>query len=135
MLDCVQGLSEEDLTSTEIMPRQDGRPLWRQVVGNSFIHAIIHLAQIYNGRGDSQAALDIQTEATDLLVDLDDSPEWKGLLTYNLACAYSLSNKKERAVALLREGLAMNPGLTDYSKQDPDFDPIRETPEYLALYN
>ena len=69
-----------------------------------------------------------------MLAGLSDSPQWKGVLTYNLACQYSLSGEKDRAVALLREGLALDPSLTEWSKQDPDFDPIRADPDYQAIY-
>ena len=134
MLECLHNLTEEDLTSTELLSWQDGRPLWRLVVGNGFMHTIQHLAHIYNERGQAQTALAIQIKASELLAGLLDSPEWKGLLTYNLACQYSLSGERERAIALLREGLALNPGLTEWSKEDPDFDPIRAEPAYKAIY-
>jgi len=134
MLNCVRGLSEEDLTSTEFLPDQNGRPLWRFVVGDGLMHTITHLAHIYNERSETQMALAIQVEAAELLAGLSDSQQWKGVLTYNLACQYSLSGEKDRAVALLREGLALDPSLTEWSKQDPDFDPIRADPDYQAIY-
>jgi hypothetical protein len=134
IVDCLRGLSEEDLTSTEILPWSDGRPLWRIFVVNGYMHTVQHIAHIYNERGEAQKALAIQIDATELLASLLDNPEWKGLLSYNLACQYSLSGDKNRAIALLREGLALNPGLTEWSKQDPDLDPIRADPEYQAIY-
>jgi hypothetical protein len=34
----------------------------------------------------------------------------------------------------LREALKLNPGLTEWSKEDPDFEPIREEAVYKAIY-
>jgi hypothetical protein len=68
------------------------------------------------------------------LVDLDDSPEWQGTIRYNNACSFSLLGDKEKAILELGEALKLNPGLTDWSKQDPDFEPIREEAGYKALY-
>jgi hypothetical protein len=54
---------------------------------------------------------------------------------YNLACHYALSGQKERAISGLREALTLNPDLTEWSKQDPDFVPLRQEAGYQALYS
>ena len=69
-----------------------------------------------------------------LLADLDDSPDWQGNIHYNLACCYSLARQKEKAIRELAEALKLNPALTEWSQQDPDFDPIRAEPGYQELY-
>jgi hypothetical protein len=73
-------------------------------------------------------------EMTGLLSGLDNSPDWQGTIRYNLACSYSLVGEKEKAISELREALKMNPALTEWSQQDPDFEPIGEEAEYQALY-
>ncbi len=130
----IQAMSEDDLLDTEAFPWQNGRPLWRLIAGTEYTHPISHIAQYYADRGDTSRATEIQEEAADLLARLDDSPDWQGIVRYNLACHYSLSGQKERAIKGLREALRLNPDLTDWSKEDPDFAPIRQDPDYLALY-
>jgi len=39
------------------------------------------------------------------------------------------------AIAQLGEALRLNPDLTEWSKQDPDFASIREEPAYRSLYS
>jgi hypothetical protein len=39
------------------------------------------------------------------------------------------------AISNLRESYGLNPSLVEWSKQDPDLDPIREMPEFQALYS
>ena len=82
-----------------------------------------------------ETGLEIQEEMATALSELDDSPSWLGVNKYNLACFYSLSGQKDKAIQGLKDALHLNSELTDWSKQDPDFDPIRNEPEYLALYN
>lgn len=127
-------LSEEDILKGDFLPWQDGREFWRQIVGTAYTHPVSHLGQIYIDRDQIDRATELQEEAYQLLSSLDDSPSWRGVLIYNLACHYSLSGEKKKAVSGLREALQLNPELVDWSKQDPDFAAIREEPEYLALY-
>ncbi|MGD2253970.1 MAG: ClbS/DfsB family four-helix bundle protein [Anaerolineales bacterium] len=129
-----QALSEEDLTDAERFPWQEGRALWRNIVGTGFIHPTHHLASMYTARGQGELAARIQEDGGKLLLELDDSDDWRGLTLYNLACAYALSGKTENAVANLAESLKLRPDLTEWSKEDPDFASIRDEPDYLALY-
>jgi hypothetical protein len=66
---------------------------------------------------------------------LDPSSSWQGTARYNLACHYALIGEAEKAIDGLREALELNPRLTDWSKEDPDFAPLREDPRYMALYD
>jgi len=134
LMERIQAMSEDDLLDTGVFPWQEDRPLWRLVAGTEYIHPILHLAQYYTERGDVPRATELQEEAADRLAQLDDSPTWQGVVRYNLACHYSLSGQKEKAIQGLREALRLNPDLTEWSKEDPDFAPIRQEPEYQALY-
>jgi hypothetical protein len=73
-------------------------------------------------------------EMTSQLTSLDDSPDWQGTIRYNNACSYSLLGDRETAIDELREALKLDPGLTEWSQQDPDFEPIRGEARYKALY-
>ena len=135
LVESVQAVGDDDLADTQTLPWQDGRPLWRLIAGNGYTHPIAHLAQYYTDRGEAHYATVIQEEAAALLAELDDSPTWRGITRYNLACHYALSGQHERAILELREALRLNPDLTEWSKEDPDFASIRERPDYQSLYS
>ena len=135
LVEQTQELSDEDLVDPQKSPWQDERPPWRRIAGSGYIHPLMHLAYLYVERGDSEFATQMLEAAVQLLTGLDDSPEWCGLTIYNLACHYALSGHRERAIGKLREALQLNPALTDWSQEDPDFASIREDPNYQSLYS
>jgi TolB-like protein/Flp pilus assembly protein TadD len=55
------------------------------------------------------------------------------VMLYNGACLYSKLGEVRRAVATLRQAIAA--GVTNFAwmKHDPDFDPIRNDPEFIEL--
>jgi hypothetical protein len=131
----LETISETDLKQTEGIPMQGGRPFWRMIVGIAYTHPMGHLRDPVLARGDFVNAVEMQEEICQLLSELDDDEAWIGVQQYNLACTYSLVGQKEKAIRILRKALKMNPELVDWSKEDPDFDPIREHPDYEAIYN
>jgi len=134
LMEQTRAMPEGDLVDAERFPWQDGRPLWRSIVGSGYSHPVQHLAQLYLERGQRDYATQIQETAAELLASLDDSPNWRGVTIYNLACHYALSGEREKAIAKLGEALRLNPDLTEWSKQDPDLASIREEPAYRSLY-
>ena len=134
MEEALATLSEDDLQSDKFYPWDQGRPLWRELVVNIYTHPIIHLSEWYIKRGNPARAAELYQEMTAQLTTLDASPDWQGTVRYNNACSFSLLGDKETAISELREALKLNPGLTEWSKQDPDFEPIRNEPEYQTLY-
>jgi len=130
----VEALGEQELVSRETFPWQEERPLWRLVVGNGYIHPIAHLAEFHRNQGNREQAAQMIGEMASSMAGLDDGPAWQGAVKYNLACHYSLLGAAAEAIRELQEALALNPGLTDWSKQDPDLDAIRGEPEYQAIY-
>jgi hypothetical protein len=128
-------LSEADLQNDKFYPWEQGRPLWREVVGNIYTHPILHLSDWHIKRGHARRAAELYQEMTAQLTSLDDSPEWQGTIRYNNACSFSLLGDKETAINELREALKLNPGLTEWSQQDPDFKPIRDEAGYKAIYS
>ncbi len=55
------------------------------------------------------------------------------LMLYNGACLYTQLGETKKAIATLREAIAA--GVTNFGwmKHDPDFEPIRDDPEFLEL--
>ena len=134
MGEAIASISEEDLQRDNFYPWEQGVPLWREIVGNIYMHPIIHLSEWHIKRGYPARAAEMYQEMTRQLTSLNDSPEWQGTIRYNNACSFSLLGDKETAINELREALKLNPGLTEWSRQDPDFEPIRGEAEYKALY-
>jgi hypothetical protein len=64
---------------------------------------------------------------------LDESPRFRALIIYNLACHHAIRGHRDQALEKLREALAHRPDMTDYAGQDPDFRSLREDPAYQAL--
>ena len=54
-------------------------------------------------------------------------------LLYNLACAESLTGRKEDALEHLRQAIASHGAFRSYAAQDSDFDAIREEPGFKEL--
>ena len=135
MGEALAALSEDDLQRSDFYPWEGGRPLWREVVGNMYTHPILHLSDWHIKKGNTTRAAEMYQEMTGELTSLADSPEWLGTIRYNNACSFSLLGEKEKAISELREALALNPGLREWSKEDPDFDPIRNEAGYKAIYD
>lgn len=125
--------SLDDCSNTQAFPWQGGSPLWRWIVGNGYIHPIMHFAQFYIGRGDIRSAVKIQKQTTVMLKPFDEGPAWQGVVQYNLACVYTQAGEKQKAISGLRQAFKLNPGLMEYSKSDPDLAAIREEPAFQAL--
>ena len=130
----VEALGQQELASRERLPWQRERPLWRLIVGNGYVHPIAHVAEFHRNRGNREQAGRVLGEMSRSMAGLDDGLDWQGAVKYNLACHYSLLGAKAEAIRELQEALRMNPGLADWSKEDPDLDGIRGDPEYQAIY-
>jgi len=93
--DALAALSEDDLQNGDFYPWLDGRPLWREFVGNIYTHPILHVSDWYIKRGNATRAAKMYQEMTGQLTSLDDSSEWLGTIRYNNACSFSLLGDKE----------------------------------------
>ena len=134
MGEAIASLSEDDLQRHDFYPWEQGRALWREIVGNIYTHPVIHLSEWHIKRGYPARAAEMYQETTRELISLNDGPAWQGTIRYNNACSFSLLGDKETAINELREALKLNPGLTEWSKQDSDFEPIRGEARYQSLY-
>jgi tetratricopeptide (TPR) repeat protein len=52
---------------------------------------------------------------------------------YNLACSEAQLGRKEQALDHLRQAIEANPHMKEAAPRDPDFDPIRDEPEFSAI--
>jgi hypothetical protein len=134
MGEAIASISEDDLQRHDFYPWEQGRPLWREIVGNIYTHPVIHLSEWHIKRGNPARAAAMYQEMTRQLTSLDDRADWQGTIRYNNACSFSLLGDKETAINELREALKLNPGLTEWTRQDPDFEPIRGEAGNKALY-
>jgi len=131
----VQAFDEAILRDKERFAWLHGQPLWRRVVGNGYTHRMMHLVSFWAEHGDAGRALETWQQAAGLLDPLDDSPSWHGTNRYNIACGYALAGMKAQAIDTLREALRLNPSLVQWSKDDSDFNSLRQEPAFQALYN
>jgi len=65
-------------------------------------------------------------------VALADDPPYP-LLHYNAACVYSLTGRKDDALAHLRRALELSDTFRDYAENDTDLDAIRGEPAFKQL--
>lgn len=118
----------------DLIEEAAGRPIWREVGFSGYYHVLDHLSRYYLEHNDLEEAQDLQLRLAENMVSLDSSDEWKGTISYNLACFYAIAGQAEQAIAELSIALKGNQGLVDWSKKDTDLDSLRELPEYRALY-
>jgi len=57
------------------------------------------------------------------------------IFLYNLACAESLLKNGERALKVLQQAVHHGYSNLSHLQKDPDFDNIRETPQFSAIVN
>ncbi len=133
LVERTQALADE-LAATDAFSWQSDRPLWRHIVGVGYSHPLSHIAQYYAEHGKANYATEMQETVAHSLTQFDGGPAWEGVVRYNLACHYSVTGEKEKAIRELGEALRLNPDLIEFSKDDPDLTPIREEPDYQSLY-
>jgi len=127
-------VSDEDLTDPNRFPWTNGRSLVSSTIGNIYLHVIEHLVQMYEERGDDASAEQVQLESVSFIRDLFGKGEEYANAVYNLGCFYAKRGRSVEAIAQVREALAVNPELTEWSKVDSDLTSLYELPEYQALY-
>jgi hypothetical protein len=131
----VNTYNDDDLAALKRFPRLPNNSLQATVMGNTYSHTLTHLAELISKQGDENRGFSLQEEGMHKLIEFDPSPRTKGVAYYNLACAYALSGRSERAVELLKQSFPLRPDLIEFSKEDTDFNRVRDLPEFQALYN
>jgi len=74
--------------------------------------------------------LDLAIEALESALELDGEGS---IIHYNLACYWSLSHQPTLSIYHLTVALDLNPDFRDVIAAEPDFDPIRNHPDFLAI--
>jgi hypothetical protein len=123
----------EDLLAASADGAQAGRPLWRRVTVDAGNHPVLHYAEFARRRGGGASATRWMEAVSPLLVAVDPSGEWHGVVHYNLACHYAQTGMKDNALNSLRISLELNPGLTEWSRQDSDLAPLHTDPRFSSL--
>jgi hypothetical protein len=134
LLAAVSAVSDADLTEPQRFDWMNGRPLLDSVFGNTLWHVQEHLAQYSRDRGDVPRARAIHETFVTMLDQASMPAVVQGDARYNLACFYALTGDASAALTMLAEALRLNPQLTAWSRQDPDFASLRAVPAYQALY-
>lgn len=130
----VKTYSDEDLTTPNRFARIANGSLQQTILGNTYGHNITHLGELVSRRGTPADGLALQEKATRKLIAFDDSPRSTGTALYNLACAYALAGDAGRTVELLNEAFPLRPDLLEFSREDTDFNLVRDTAEFQGLY-
>lgn len=131
----VKTFSDEDLETPNRFPRITNGSLQGSILGNTFGHSATHLAELLTKSGDAKQGQELQEFVAQKTIEYDPSPRSEGVALYNLACYYALNNRTERTVELLKQAFPLRPDLQEYSRQDTDFDRVRDRPEFQALYS
>jgi tetratricopeptide (TPR) repeat protein len=90
------------------------------------IHIHLSLAWCYKRVGK----LDLAIQS---LEDALDADRTEGIIHYNLACYWSLARNVGLTLAYLAQAFEMDANYRDMVADEPDFDPVRNHPEFVAL--
>ncbi|MFI5274629.1 MAG: TPR end-of-group domain-containing protein [Ktedonobacterales bacterium] len=132
--DAVARVSAEQLLDPAYTPALEGRPLWRLVLGNGYLHPQTHLAQHFVERGEIERAAQLHETMAAAVAALDTSPAMRGMALYNLACFYATTQRAGDAIARLAEAFPLDASLVEWSRHDADLDSLRALPAFQMLY-
>lgn len=123
----------EDVLTTAHAELTQTSPVWRRITVEAGSHPVLHFSEyaMRHGRGDS--ARRWMEALTPHLLSVDSSPEWHGVVHYNLACHFALSGQAEAALESLVKSLDLNPSLRKWSTQDPDLASLHQDPHFAEL--
>ena len=105
----------------------------RRLAGAFYWHPEAHVVDLCLLRGDVERGIKI-AEAFTLKMGAEDSPAEKASAIYNLGCFYSRVGRTENAIEMIQAAFSLDPDLIEWSKQDPDLDPLRTVPRFVQLY-
>jgi tetratricopeptide (TPR) repeat protein len=77
--------------------------------------------------------IDQAIESLEQAMESATEEEEKALIFYNLGCYWSLAGDKRRVLEYLSLAFASEPKYRDLVADEPDFDPLRTDPDFLAL--
>ena len=124
--------SEDDLENDEA-GWQYGRPAWRHFVSTIILHPHLHLLEHWREAGEVEQADRAEAEMGDLLLQIDSSPDWAGVVNYNRACYRAQAGQTEAVLSLLAKAFEAAPRLRSLARQDPDLESVRGLEGFHAL--
>jgi tetratricopeptide (TPR) repeat protein len=74
--------------------------------------------------------MDLAISALETVIGADSH---QGIVLYNLACYWSLSNRPEQAVHYLAKAIDIRPSYRQAIVDEEDFEPIRQHPAFISL--
>ena len=92
----------------------------------SSVHVLLSMAWCYKRMGHLNLAIEALEDG--LVLD----PE-RAIVHYNLACYWSLLNQLDSALLHLSRAIELRPKYREFVPQEPDFDNVRNQPEFLAI--
>jgi tetratricopeptide (TPR) repeat protein len=122
--------SPDDLVDPQKYAHMNGRSLLDRALGTECYHVAAHISDFYLKEGDYDKAARLQETYSARLAAF---PSWYANAYYNLACFYSVNGNKEKALSNLELAFKEKPDLKEWSKKDPDINPLRDEPEYQKL--
>jgi tetratricopeptide (TPR) repeat protein len=126
----LKAVNPDDLVDLKKYTFMHGRTLLDRALGTECWHVVLHISDFYIKQGQYDQAVRLQEDFTARLLAF---PTWKGNAYYNLACFYSLNDKKDKALKNLELAFKEKPDLKEWCKKDPDINPLREEKEYQSL--
>jgi hypothetical protein len=127
----IEACSADDLLKPR--PGNPDQKAWEVVPGNAHFHLGEHLGYWSSERGDEAAAEAAARWAYELSEVAFPDDVARGFGAYNFGCFFARKGRARDAVVYLQRGLELVPSLRDWAKQDSDLDPIRSSPELVAL--
>ena len=123
----------DDLLTTAYADLTQTRPVWRRITVEAGTHPTLHFSEYAMRHGRGHSARRWMEGLTPRLLAVDSSPEWHGVVHYNLACHLALSGQSEAALESLATSLDLNPSLREWSTQDPDLASLHQDPHFADL--
>jgi len=90
------------------------------------IHTMLALGWCYKRLDKIDAAIQSLEDALAVCPD-------EAIIHYNLACYWSLAKNVPLALVYLSQSFDLDPDYRDMVANEPDFDPLREHPEFVTL--
>jgi tetratricopeptide (TPR) repeat protein len=129
----LEACSEADLSDPARFPWREGSPLWYKAFVSGYDHPVEHFQQFYLEAGDVARAGAVYQEAVETARRLIGETDPYGWMVYKLGCFYASIDQPDRALPLLREGLAREPRLREWMAEDSALAALHADPAFQAL--
>jgi hypothetical protein len=132
MAEAIRDMDEQELTGPSAV--SEGTEMWQWLLGIVFTHKLSHFAQFYDQHGQKGEVGRLWKEWAEAVSPLDSGPDWQGGVHYNAACSLALVGEVDAALAELKLGLELRPGLKGWSRLDSDLASLHSDPGYKELF-